>query len=47
MRKLMLAALAAAVTVTSPVQAEIKINPGPIKGVTRCVTTRAARSGAK
>lgn len=34
MRKLMLAALAAAVTATSPAQAEIKINPGPQKGVT-------------
>ena len=34
MRKLMLAALVAAVSVTSPVQAEIKINPGPITGAT-------------
>lgn len=34
MQKLMLAALAAAMTVTSPAQAEIKINPGPIEGVT-------------
>ena len=34
MRKLTLAALAAAVTATSPAQAEIKINPGPQKGVT-------------
>lgn len=34
MQKLMLAALVAAVTATGPAQAGIKINPGPIEGVT-------------